>query len=475
MRILFIFLIISQQICLAQYNNVLITGTVLNDSFGEVIIEINKRYINNTVEEYSATLNEQHNFGLTCRIEIPQLVTLKYGNKQCQLFLEPNDSLYIEFDSQSFPNKLGFSERGKDNNILWQNYQKNFPEDPIVFKYRQYRKGNYYYNIHEDLDKIMQTNSPDDFKLLLEAQLLEKQSLYKLFANAENSRLTSDFSIFIQTEFIYDYWLKLLTYGDVYHGRHRLDSSFLSFLDTALVQDDLSLGNEKYRNFILAMIHHRCRHIPSEEPTIYNQLYYYSKEYLEGRTKYFIMANVLATALHKEEPKSVLPIYEDFIEDNPYYELDKIVLDPFQKSNQFSAGTPAPNFTLYDIEGNKVSLAQYKGKVVYLDFWASWCRPCIQKIEALQEFEPQFEGKEVVFLHVSLDRSKNQWLSTVEEKKMVGKHLFFDPSSSTITADYNILSVPKFFLITKDGNFAYTPTSYDSKDLELALKKLLLN
>jgi len=375
MRISFLLLsVLYTCSAMAQYNNVLLMGTVNNDSIGEVVLEINKRYINNTVEEYSARLNEQSNFGLACRIEMPQLVNLKYGHKECQLFLEPNDTLYVEFDSKTFPQKMGFGQRGKDNNILWQKYQKLFPHDPVIFKYRQYRKGIYYYKIHEDLDKIMHLTKPEAFKTLVESELIKKQSLYQLFIKDSTRNITDDFSTFIQTEFIYDKWIKLLTYGDVYHGRHRLDSAFLGFLDTALVQNDLSLGNENYRDFVSALIHYRCRHIESSEQSIYIQLYNDSKQYLEGRTKYFTMAHLLAIALNKEQPKVVLPIYEDFIKENPYYELDRVVLDPFQKADQFAAGTTAPDFTLYDLNGNTVNLEQFKGKVVYLNFWASWCR-----------------------------------------------------------------------------------------------------
>lgn len=474
-QLLLFFLILPYTFLTAQSANVLLTGTITHDSIGEILLEINKRYINNTVEEYSATLNATHNFGLACRIEIPQLVTLRYGNQQCQLFLEPNDSLHIEFDSQTFPQKIKFGQKGKDNNILLQNYQKHFPKDPILFKYRQYRKGIHYYKIHEDLDKLMQQKTAVEFRQFVESEWKKKQSMYDLFAQDPSRRLSPEFSTFLQTEFNYDKWLKLLTYGDVYKGRHRLDSTFLGFLDTVLVLNDLSLGSPNYRDFITAFVQYRCRHNKAKQQSIYIELYNYSKHYLDGRTKYFTMAHFLALALRKEDPQIVLPIYEDFIKENPYYELDRVVLDPFQKANQFAAGTPAPNFTLTNMEGKVVQLSQFKGKVVYLDFWASWCRPCIQKIEALQEFEPKFANKEVVFLHISIDESKNKWEETLAQRQFKGVHLYVNPLEAQITKDYEVLSVPKFFLITKEGNFAYTPTSFDSKELELTLLKLLQN
>jgi hypothetical protein len=79
----------------------------------------------------------------------------------------------------------------------------------------------------------------------------------------------------------------------------------------------------------------------------------------------------------------------------------------------------------------------------------------------------------VVFLHVSLDKTPAQWQATIAEKELKGRHSFFNPNTSSITKDYDIVSVPKFFLITKQGNFAYTPSSFDSSELEFALRKLL--
>jgi len=478
MRTLFFcFLLICNwsSIVVAQQANVLLTGTVINDSIGEVILEINKRYINNTVEEYSATINSNQNFGIACRIEIPQLVTLRYGDKQCLLFLEPNDSLHVEFNRLNFPDKIDFGQRAKDNNSLWQKYQKKFPKDPVVFNYRQYRKGIHYYKIQQDLDKLMQQTAPNDFLQLLEVERRQKESMYLLFNEDPNKHLTDEFKTFLQTEFNYDQLLKLLIYGDVYQSRHRLDTSFLSFLDSALVLNDLSLGNENYRDFVTAYVHYRCRYQANSTESIYIQLYHYSKIYLAGRTKYSTMAQFLATALRKENPTVILPIYKDFIKENPYYELDKVVLDPFQKANQFAAGTAAPDFTLKNAKNEVVQLSRLKGKVIYLDFWASWCRPCMEKIEALKALKPKFAGKEVVFLHVSLDRSPETWRKTLKEKQFTGQHLFFDPFNSKITTDYEVLSVPTFFLITKEGNLAFAPSSYDSKELELALLKLLQN
>ena len=455
--------------------NVLLMGTVANDVRGVLFVEINKRYLNNTVEEYSAEINAYRHFGLAFRVEVPQLVTLHFGDQSCQLFLEPNDTLHLAFDGTQFPSGLRFSQKARHNNAFWQQYRQQFPRDPVIFNYRQYRKGRYYYSLHNEVDRTMQTLEPAAFSTWLDEQYRAKWRLYLLFTAAPQQPLSAAFHTFVRADITYSKWYQALAYGDVYGGRHRLPSDFLHFTDSLLVLNDGALGNAPYRNFLDALLHYRCRASSTSNSDLYNKLYQYSKINLEGRTKYFMMAHFLATALRKENPKEVLPMYEDFIQENPYYELDRLVLDPFQKANKFTAGMPAPDFVLYDPDGNTVQLSDLKGKVVYLDFWASWCRPCIEKINALQQFEPKFDRDQVVFLHISLDRSKEQWKNTLQEQALSGTHLFFDPHTSMVIQDYDVVSVPKYFLITKKGNFAYAPAAFNANDLELTLRKLLQN
>jgi len=456
----------------AQINNFLLMGTVKNNPKQEIVLQIDKRYINNTIEEYGVVPNEQNHFGVACRIEIPQVITLKYGKHLLEIFAEPQDTLYITFDAQTFPHGITFNGRAKGNNELWQAFREQFPKDVNVFRYRQYRKGIYYYKIHEKEDQQMRQQPPEAYLAFLDRQVEKKQTLFHLFVNTPQQHITQEFQAFLRAEIKYDYLLKRLTYGHVYGGRHQLDSSYFDFLDSALVQQDLYLGSQIYRDFYMAWVNFQLQGTP-QATNPYIAQYDYAKKYLRGRTKYFIMARMIALALRKNPPKEVTPIYEDFIKENPYFELDRLVLDPFQKANLFAAGTAAPDFELQSIEGDKVQLSQLKGKVVYIGFWASWCRPCMEKMEKMSSIIQQYKNKEVVFLHISLDRQPQQWEQTVEAHQFAGTHLFANPSVSTIVHDYEIVSVPKFFLITTQGNFAYTPTSYDSKELQNAIDRLL--
>tara|TARA_B100001059_G_C17691769_1_gene505341 strand:- start:492 stop:842 length:351 start_codon:yes stop_codon:yes gene_type:complete len=90
------------------------------------------------------------------------------------------------------------------------------------------------------------------------------------------------------------------------------------------------------------------------------------------------------------------------------------------------------------------------GRMVYVDVWATWCGPCKAEIPYLQTLEHDYSGKDVVFLSVSVDRVKEDWLEMVKEKELGGVQLWAD-GWSQITMDYAIFGIPRFMLFSADG------------------------
>ena len=71
---------------------------------------------------------------------------------------------------------------------------------------------------------------------------------------------------------------------------------------------------------------------------------------------------------------------------------------------------PAPAFSLVDMEGNMVTLSDFKGKVVYLTFWASWCKPCLNGFKNTQNIRQKLSKQGIVLINVTTDSSKEKWL-----------------------------------------------------------------
>ncbi|TVT43476.1 TlpA family protein disulfide reductase [Hymenobacter setariae] len=122
---------------------------------------------------------------------------------------------------------------------------------------------------------------------------------------------------------------------------------------------------------------------------------------------------------------------------------------------RFSSGQPAPAFTLPDAEGRLVALGDLRGKVVYLDFWASWCSPCLAEMPASNALRQQFASRDVVFVYVSLDRQPAAWQQAVAARQLASPnsvHLRADQEfASPVAQTYGVQSIPSYWLIGRDG------------------------
>ncbi len=126
-------------------------------------------------------------------------------------------------------------------------------------------------------------------------------------------------------------------------------------------------------------------------------------------------------------------------------------------------GQPAINFNYPDIDGNNVSLSSLKGKLVYVDVWATWCGPCRAEIPSLQKLEVDYHERDVTFLSVSVDQDKEAWRKMVADEELGGIQLWAD-GWSKITKDYAIFGIPRFMLFDTKGNIISTNAPRPSSD-----------
>jgi cytochrome c biogenesis protein CcmG/thiol:disulfide interchange protein DsbE len=123
----------------------------------------------------------------------------------------------------------------------------------------------------------------------------------------------------------------------------------------------------------------------------------------------------------------------------------------------------APNFTLKDSNGANVSLADYRGKVVLLNFWATWCGPCKIEIPWFMEFEQQYKNKGFEVLGVSMD--DDGWEAVkpyIAEKKMNYRVVL---GNDSVARDYGgIDALPTTFVINQDGKIVSSHVGLVNKD-----------
>ncbi|MGN0282375.1 MAG: TlpA family protein disulfide reductase [Prevotella sp.] len=126
--------------------------------------------------------------------------------------------------------------------------------------------------------------------------------------------------------------------------------------------------------------------------------------------------------------------------------------DAKEKRERMQDGKPAPDFAFQTDKGKATSLDKYKGKVLVLDFWASWCGPCRQEVPNLKKYYEEFKDKGVEFLSVSIDAKKDAWTKALKEEAMPWKQGWTPDSGKEAMNTYQFSGIPFILLIDKDGN-----------------------
>lgn len=141
-------------------------------------------------------------------------------------------------------------------------------------------------------------------------------------------------------------------------------------------------------------------------------------------------------------------------------------------------GLPSPQFTNYEnYKGGTNSLSDYKGKYVYIDLWATWCKPCIIQIPFLKKLEEKYKKKNITFISISTDseyksgsweKAHTSWKNMVKDKELSGVQLYAGKDQQ-FAYDYQVTGIPRFILIDPKGNIVESnaPRPSDPKLEEL--------
>jgi peroxiredoxin len=201
----------------------------------------------------------------------------------------------------------------------------------------------------------------------------------------------------------------------------------------------------------------------------------FTKNFIKKHSNSVVAAYIaryqLAEQAGDAELDSIVTSFPAEIAESEYVKELKKMIEERQKT---AIGAVAPDFTMNDRDGKPVELSSLRGKVILVDFWASWCAPCRQENPNVVKVYNEFHPKGFEILGVSLDRSKDDWLKAIADDKLTWMHVsdlqYWQNAAARL---YGVNSIPMNFLLDKDGKII--AKSLRGADLEAKLKEIYPN
>ncbi|WP_027137980.1 TlpA family protein disulfide reductase [Gaetbulibacter saemankumensis] len=432
----------------SKNNTVILKGTYAN-------YEQDTLYMKNITSENMIYKEEVHNIALNkdtnfyYKFELEKPAYFQIG--RTFLFLSPGDSLVATLDGETRRTATYSGTGSEANNYLTQ---------------VTYPKAGSYWPLQEEVSKIKDyKEAPEVFKNLTDKKITALEQLKNVseeFKRLEKARIKFDYvNSLLKIQYLFYAQARegLIERKDIKSLVEEAKDYYIPFVDDYLkdIDDTSYLQLEVFQTLLYE--------IRKEEFKAKHNLAEFGPEFQE----YILTGNLINGFKNEGYTSTFIKKLNTELKNikNPDYKA--AILEEQKQYESISAGQPATDLTFTKLDGSTVKLSDFKGKVIVIDLWATWCGPCMRLKPSFEALEKKYESNDQIeFISLSLDTEK-KWLNYFESHEPKGNqfHIFRNE-----LANYKVSGIPRFFVIDKDFNIVdvFAPAPLNG-ELENLIKK----
>lgn len=228
--------------------------------------------------------------------------------------------------------------------------------------------------------------------------------------------------------------------------------------------DPGKLEDEAFKNYLKAYAQYLVLPNRDAHDEAAGDALYAAAKTIERRWRHYLQSELLVNAFdYLGSPSFGLDRYVELRRDGLQEVFRKRIEDAYGDVLNLLPGALAPNIGMYEVHGKPMSLSDLGGSVIYISFWASWCKPCIQNFERYDAIRGQLQEKGVVLLNVDIDDEESDWQRALERVRPRGLNVR-GTQLKELKRAYNLVTIPAYAIIDKSGRIVVLPQG-ETRDL----------